>query len=213
MLGERRDLKGCLLSVPPPRERIKDPRQPVLNALLLPAVCWENGGGITREIAVSPPRAGYADFDWRLSIADIAETGPFSSLPGVDRHFLMGTEGSVTMTVDGRPQQLSMGSDVVFAGEAAVTVEVMRGPTRNLNLMTRRGVCRGSIESQQLSGPLLAGGRHGSVAVVVLSGTVELKDGTVLKPFHVLLPGPDEEQLLCRNALVADVRVWTKPTA
>lgn len=91
---------------PPERTRGGAVRS-VLKASLLPAVPWKNGGGITREIAVAPPGAGYTDFNWRLSIADIVESGPFSSLSGVDRHFLMGTSGSLKITIDGRTQQLS----------------------------------------------------------------------------------------------------------
>ncbi|WP_258804142.1 HutD/Ves family protein [Pseudarthrobacter sp. NS4] len=185
----------------------------VLYASLLPPVHWKNGGGITREIALAPQGAGYADFDWRLSLADIVESGPFSSLPGVDRHFLMGTKGSLKMIIDGRPRQLALGSRAVFAGEADVAVEVIQGPTRNLNLMTRREVCGGSIEMLQIRAPFLVGAGRGPVAVVVLAGTVELKDGTTLEPFHVLIPGPDEEPVLGHDALVAAVRVWRKPPA
>lgn len=185
----------------------------VLKAPLLPAVPWKNGGGITREIAVAPPGAGYADFDWRLSIADIVESGPFSSLPGVDRHFLMGTSGSLKITIDGRTQQLAMGSGAAFAGEAEVAVEVLQGPTRNLNLMTRREVCCGSIQMLQLDSTLLVGAGRGPVAIVALGGTVKLKDGTTLEPFHVLMPGSDEEPVLGHKALVAAVRVWRKPPA
>ena len=183
----------------------------VLNTSLLPSVHWKNGGGVTREIAVSPPGAGYGDFDWRFSIADIVESGPFSPLPGVDRHFLMGTKGSLKMTIDGRPRQLTMGSGAVFTGEADVAVEVLQGPTRNLNLMTRRGVCGGSIELLQIGAPFLVGAGRGPVAVVALGGTVKLKDGTTLEPFHVLMPGPDEEPVLGHDALVAAVRVWRMP--
>ena len=183
----------------------------VLNFSLLPVVPWKNGGGVTREIFVSPPGARYADFDWRLSIADIDESGPFSSLPEVDRHFLMGTKGSIRMTINGKTRQLAMGSDAIFAGEADVTVEVLQGPTRNLNLMTRRGVCSGSIEMLPISGHFLIGAGRGPVAVVALAGKVELRDGTPLEPFHVLMPGPDEEPVLGHDALVAAVRVWRTP--
>lgn len=201
------------MSGPLVREPISGPVRTVINPFLLPPVPWRNGGGITREIAVSPSGAGYTDFDWRLSIADIVQSGPFSSLPGVDRHFLMATEGSLRMIIDGRSRQLKRGSDAAFTGEAEVSVEVLKGPTRNLNLMTRRGVCRGSIGVGHVDGPVLAGAGRGPAAVVLLSGTARLEDGTELKPFHALLPGRGEEQIHCRDALVATVCVWTGPQA
>ena len=46
---------------------------------------WKNGGGETAEIAVSPAGAGFDDFDWRISTAIVAQSGPFSGFPGVDR--------------------------------------------------------------------------------------------------------------------------------
>lgn len=36
---------------------------------------WNNGAGFTLEIARSQ---GEADFDWRISMADVTTSGPFS---------------------------------------------------------------------------------------------------------------------------------------
>src|SRR5687768_10431330 len=46
---------------------------------------WKNGGGVTREIAAHPPGASLADFEWRMSIAEVAGDGAFSRFEGVDR--------------------------------------------------------------------------------------------------------------------------------
>ena len=51
----------------------------------LPAQPWKNGGGVTREVLCLPEGSGFERFDWRVSIAHIASSGPFSSFPGVDR--------------------------------------------------------------------------------------------------------------------------------
>ncbi|MCG3056381.1 HutD family protein, partial [Escherichia coli] len=50
---------------------------------------WKNGGGATREIAVWPPGAAMESFAWRISVADIADDGPFSAFPGVDRQIAL----------------------------------------------------------------------------------------------------------------------------
>jgi environmental stress-induced protein Ves len=65
----------------------------------LPVSRWRNGGGETREIISWPP--GQADFDWRASIATVAQDGPFSAFPGIDR--------SITL-LSGEGVQLSDGS-------------------------------------------------------------------------------------------------------
>ena len=51
----------------------------------LAASPWKNGGGTTQEIACWPPGAGLESFSWRISIARIARSGPFSAFPGIDR--------------------------------------------------------------------------------------------------------------------------------
>ena len=43
---------------------------------------WKNGGGVTSELARSPQAD---EFDWRLSVAEVATDGPFSQFPGIDR--------------------------------------------------------------------------------------------------------------------------------
>ena len=55
----------------------------------LHATPWKNGGGTTRQVACWPPGAGSDDFDWRVSIATIAASGPFSTFPGIDRTIML----------------------------------------------------------------------------------------------------------------------------
>ena len=44
----------------------------------LVAAPWKNGGGVTREVAAFPSHARLNYFVWRVSIADVAQAGPFS---------------------------------------------------------------------------------------------------------------------------------------
>ncbi|MDN4609917.1 HutD/Ves family protein [Arthrobacter burdickii] len=192
-------------------QRKVSPHARIIDPLLLEGSPWANGGGVTHEVLKAPPGAGYSDFDWRLSIADIVHDGAFSSLPGVDRTFVMGSEGLLRMAVDGESRDLELGALAAFPGEADVRVEVLEGPTRNLNLMTRRTVCEGSIDVQRVSGPLRLGGTHSPAAVVVLSGTVRLGGDGALQPLQVLVPGSDEEEVSCEDALLAAVHVRIRP--
>ena len=62
-----------------------DPRHlGVVRFTELAVVPWRNGGGVTREILASGG-SGSDGFDWRISIADVSEPGPFSAFPGFDR--------------------------------------------------------------------------------------------------------------------------------
>jgi environmental stress-induced protein Ves len=94
---------------------------------------------MTTEVAVFPPGAGLDDFDWRLAIADLDRSGPFSSFPGVDRLLMMLPPGSATLTIDGLAHRLGPLEVVRFRGESAVSTRLAGGPVRDLNLMARRG--------------------------------------------------------------------------
>jgi uncharacterized protein len=99
---------------------------------------WRNGGGITYEVASSPTDAGLADFDWRISIAEVEAGGPFSSFPGVDRTIVLIDGEWMALTVDGRRHRFGLREPFSFDGESETMCEVA-GPSRDLNVMTRRG--------------------------------------------------------------------------
>ena len=117
----------------------------------LPAQPWKNGGGLTREIAVMPPAAGTADFTWRVSVAEIARDGPFSAFPGVDRQILLLAGPGVRLRSAGATPPINhlLNEPLVpfaFAGETAISASLLGGPSQDLNVMTRRGVMRATVE-------------------------------------------------------------------
>ena len=98
---------------------------------------WRNGGGWTRELLAQP-----AGENWRVrvSVADIEADGPFSSFPGVQRHFAVLQGAGVALTIDGATFRVERnGAPVQFAGGAATSCRLLDGPTRDLNLMVRGG--------------------------------------------------------------------------
>ncbi|MDT7521504.1 HutD family protein [Rhodoferax sp. TBRC 17198] len=108
---------------------------------------WRNGGGQTRELLVWPPEA---DWQLRISRADIAADGPFSPFPGVQRWFAV-LEGPGVALALPVPQTLRAGdAPLEFDGAAAPDCRLLDGPTQDLNLMTRqgRGYMQGVIEGQ-----------------------------------------------------------------
>jgi uncharacterized protein len=99
---------------------------------------WRNGGGVTYEVASSPADAGLADFDWRISIADVEAGGPFSAFPDIDRTIILIEGEWMALTVDGRRHRFGIRDSFSFDGASETLCEVPRR-SRDLNVMTRRG--------------------------------------------------------------------------
>ncbi len=109
---------------------------------------WKNGGGVTREIAVYPKGAALDAFMWRVSVADVMQSGPFSCFDGVDRTLvLLGGAGMMLVQAGLDRHVLRMPFErAYFAGETPLTAELHNGPTRDFNLMIRRGRVKGDVE-------------------------------------------------------------------
>jgi environmental stress-induced protein Ves len=106
---------------------------------------WKNGGGTTLEVALHPPGAGWDSFAWRVSIAQIDRSGPFSTLPGVDRKLVVLDGGMVLTGVRADAVEVRPYDCVSFAGEAQVASRLLDGPTRDFNVMTRRDAARADV--------------------------------------------------------------------
>ncbi len=108
---------------------------------------WKNGGGSTTEIAVSPAGASFDEFDWRISLATIAASGPFSVFPGIDRTLTL-VEGAGVVLDVGNERRVALSERepvVAFPGEAAVSATI-EGITTDFNVMTRRARCSHQLE-------------------------------------------------------------------
>lgn len=118
------------------------------------ATAWKNGGGSTTEIAISPPGAGLDSFDWRISLATIASSGPFSVFEGIDRTLALVDGPGVTLDIEGEGRFVLGDEQPVleFAGEAQVLATVGARPTTDFNVMTRRERCSHQLGRRSLSG-------------------------------------------------------------
>ncbi len=115
---------------------------------------WKNGTGWTREIVRVP---GHGEWDWRLSVAEIEQDGPFSAFPGVDRELvLLRGNGLRLRFEDGETRVLHPPHERLrFDGVRAVSGELLDGPTHDFNLMWRRDAVAAELLHRPLVGPML----------------------------------------------------------
>ncbi len=143
---------------------------------------WKNGTGWTREIVRVPDRA---DWDWRLSIAEIEQDGPFSTFPGVDRELvLMRGNGLRLCFEQGEVRELLPPHDRIrFPGERVVQGELIDGLTHDFNLMWRRDAVTAELLHRPLVGPMLFFTEPGVTwAIHMLAGQAVFDQASGLPP-------------------------------
>ena len=149
----------------------------------LPDEPWRNGGGRTRPIASERLAADRGPIDedslgadWRLSVATIDRSGPFSMFPGVGRHSLLLAGGPLALTAEDLSRlELRKAGDIVrYAGEWPWHADVTREgtPVQLLNLMTRRATARGRLRAVDAD-TVLTGQ---ALALLVIRGQWSVRD-------------------------------------
>ena len=113
----------------------------------LVATPWKNGGGVTRELACYPAGAALDDFLWRISIAEVNRSGPFSAFPGIDRVItLLEGDGMQLIFSDGAQHALTTPLlPYHFRGERIVKAQLAGTASQDFNLMLRRDAVDGSL--------------------------------------------------------------------
>lgn len=141
---------------------------------------WKNGGGATREIVCWPPGAGLERFGWRVSVASIDRSGPFSAFPGVEREIMLLAGNGVRLQGPGIDHRLdSPGQPFVFAGELPLDCTLLGGASTDFNLMRRRDAWTGRIE---ILGHAVTPGSTAAGLCMVLSGAWRDAAGEELGP-------------------------------
>ncbi|MDX8535405.1 HutD family protein [Mesorhizobium sp. VK25A] len=160
---------------------------------------WKNGGGTTTEIAVSPDGAGLDDFDWRVSMARVETSGPFSSFAGIDRTLSVLEGEGIVLDVAGQPPTRLTAASVplAFPGDVPTGAALIGGPITDLNVMTRRGRMAHSVERRPLSGEIRIAPRADTTLVLAVGAGVTLftDDEASLGPFDTLMLDRDSPEL------------------
>lgn len=123
-----------------------------------PAMPWKDGGGVTEQIAIEPQDATLASgFLWRLSMARVERSGPFSRFEGYDRSLLLLEGGGLDLDfgVHGSIQIENPLQPVAFNGDWAAQAALTRGPVRDLGVISDRARVRQEVRVLALgSGPV-----------------------------------------------------------
>ncbi len=168
---------------------------------------WKNGRGETIEIAVEPRGATLETFQWRVSTAAVVEDGVFSTFEGIDRTLAVLGGGTLVLSIhNGSEQALNPTSaPLSFAADAPCRARLIGAAVTDLNVMSRRGVCRHSLQ-RLVPGIACEQASHEAVVVAAPEAAVVQIDGSrlELRPLDALrLPSGHTVVLLSGDAWLA----------
>jgi environmental stress-induced protein Ves len=131
----------------------------------LPSMPWKNGGGTTREVLKFPASATIDAFDWRISLAAVATSGPFSLFPDIDRTMIV-TDGQGIELDDKDERSVLRRPDEPFSfyGERPYRASLIDGPIADLNVMTRRTRYSHSVRRYRAAGTSID---RGNIRIIV----------------------------------------------
>jgi len=135
---------------------------------------WKNGQGFTYEIAASPDSATASDaFEWRLSMAEVAASGPFSQFPGIDRIITQLSGPSMSLEHRNHSKtRLRLNEPYEFSGDWQTTA-TLSSPCTDLNLMTRRGKWTASAALVKQVDAIAESSVCNTIILFVLHGSLE----------------------------------------
>ena len=137
---------------------------------------WKNGGGITYE-AIRLPAAG-DPFSWRVSLAQIDSSGPFSDFTGYDRHMVLLQGRGIALKFDGGEHRAlrRVGDWLQFDGGVPVHCELLDGPCMDLNLMVSKST-RAAARLEWLDRSLRVDASRGQTVIFSLEDAISIEAG------------------------------------
>jgi environmental stress-induced protein Ves len=115
------------------------------------AMPWRNGRGTTHEIVREP--ANGESFIWRLSLADVPASGPFSAFPGYERIVVLVSGDGFTLDFGehGRAELTPAQRVARFAGDWQTNCTLRGAPCSDLSWMVRRADALASVRLFELA--------------------------------------------------------------
>jgi uncharacterized protein len=168
---------------------------------------WQNGGGITHQLARSDDAEGLL---WRLSVADVASDGPFSRFDGIERVILLlDGAGFCLHGVGDNPQNIHRPLQPFrFAGESAIHCTLLDGAVRDFNLMTRRDAVQAELQVLSLNSTIYVLPPSPQTLIFVASGSVDVAFGATqltLDTQHTLSLGNENASVQLSSAAGAQI--------
>jgi len=104
------------------------------------ATPWKNGGGMTYEAMREP--AGGDPFQWRVSVAHIDASGPFSDFAGYCRSMVLLRGLGLTLKFGNGEQRAlrKIGDLAQFDGAMPTHCDLLQGPCVDLNFMASKSL-------------------------------------------------------------------------
>lgn len=164
---------------------------------------WKNGGGVTHEIIRVPPDG---DFRWRMSVAQIERSGPFSDFTGYSRTMALLAGNGLKLQCAGQAERIlaSPGDWIQFDGALAVHCELLNGACTDLNLMVANDAGAVVAHVRPVDQPvILRAMPEETLVVFTIQGRVVLEDSSgnreVLSPWDAAVIAAADGGVTCRG--------------
>ena len=170
---------------------MQTPTLKILRKASFTASPWKNGGGTTHEAIREPPGSG--PFRWRVSVAYIDASGPFSDFAGYNRKMVLLKGAGVELQFAGGAKKTlrQVGELAEFDGALPAHCELLQGPCVDLNLMVAKSE-RVAARVERLSGPLAVSAQRGETTLIFpIDGRINLSmdggESATLEPWDLAL--------------------------
>jgi environmental stress-induced protein Ves len=121
---------------------------------------WRNGRGVTRPLASSGD-------DWRVSLAQVDQDGPYSRFEGMQRTSVVVSGEGILLQHQQTQVELPPFAPARYDGEHQWFARLYGGPVMALNVMTRKGRYQATVRSIVRDTIVPPGG---SVVIVAFNG-------------------------------------------
>ena len=151
------------------------PKLQIVRKASFKATPWKNGGGITHE-ALRVPESG-DPFRWRVSVAHIDASGPFSEFAEYNRKMvLLQGVGVELRFADGVNKTLrNVGELVEFDGAVPAHCELIKGSCVDLNLMVNKSDAAAARVERFIESVVVKASRTETLLIVPIDRRVTLE--------------------------------------
>ena len=157
---------------------------------------WKNGGGITHEIALTEGPNGFA---WRLSIAEVASSGPFSKFDGKERILTVIEGNGIDLVSSDQKLSARKIHPVAFSGETDIDGQLIDGPIRDFNLIFDPGTVAATVKIVENSETPIPLNQNQNVAVHAVEGAATISGEKIAQSDTLIASGDELSSAFVRS--------------